>query len=323
MAVVSHPALSPEWSFPSPLNPFDAPTFSSHIELVDHTAPMGVVHQLHIKNKRRAHEIEWEDDDVVDRVDRVKKPKTSANDTVDPQQLHGNTQGPQTPPDPQATSTAQSPHIEQVISILVDALASPTPTTPPRERTATPSNSNSELEITVSISSNVPTTYPPSNLRLAPTSPLSESPNRRRFVRKVIGGSCAGRTEPSLTRWVLCKNHFLRYAIIPCPFGLWIFTKSNSVRSLDPTIQSSDWVQTLHEMGWEELHPFYQAQAAMRNAQDLASLSAFSRWIEDDFDYDGTEDCDGEWSDEEEEDGDMREDTWDSSIMFQLPEKLS
>lgn len=97
--------------------------------------------------------------------------------------------------------------------------------------------------------------------------------------------------------------------------------------------QSEEWVQNLHEMGWEELHPYFQAQAAAQSAQTFGTLSAFSRWIEDDFDYDGTEDIDGEWSDED-DDGDLPDDlpeetdngqtgVWDSGIVLQLPEKSS
>jgi hypothetical protein len=106
-----------------------------------------------------------------------------------------------------------------------------------------------------------------------------------------------------------------------------------SIRYLDPRTQSEDWVQTLHEMGWEELHPYFQAQAAAQSAQTFGTLSAFSRWIEDEFDYDGTEDMDGEWSDED-DDGDIQDlpeedigngqtDVWDSGVVLQLPEKSS
>lgn len=87
-------------------------------------------------------------------------------------------------------------------------------------------------------------------------------------------------------------------------------------------------------MGWEELHPYFQAQAAEQSAQTFGTLNAFSRWIEDDFDYDGTEDIDGEWSDEDDEDGEAQDDlpegngdsqtgVWDSGIILQLPEKSS
>lgn len=83
-------------------------------------------------------------------------------------------------------------------------------------------------------------------------------------------------------------------------------------------------------MGWEELHPYFQAQVAAQSAQALGTLSAFSRWIEDDFDYDGSEDIDGEWSDEDDdgempdemqEDGDGQTGVWDSGVVLQLPGK--
>ena len=193
MAVVSHPALSPEWSFPSPINPFDAPTFGSHIDL-DHTS----VHHIPIGHKRCAHEIDWDDEELGQRVDsRAKKAKTSQCHSVEPHQLHRESASPAV----QAPSTVPSPpQIEQVISIIVDALTSSTSTTS--------SGTPPDPPITV-LSSNVPV-KPTISSHPTPTSPLSNSPNRAPFVRKVIGGSCAGKTEPSLYRWVLCKNHFLR-----------------------------------------------------------------------------------------------------------------
>lgn len=189
MAVVSHPALSPEWSFPSPISPFDAPTFGS-IDL-DHSP----VHHIPIGQKRCSHEIDWDDEELGQRVDlRAKKAKTSTCNSVEPHQLHRESAAPAV----QAQSTTPSPpQIEQVISIIVDALTSGTSTTPPTTR---------DPPITV-LSSNVPVKSTSSSYP-TPTSPLS--PNRAPYVRKVIGGSCAGRTEPSLYRWVLCKNHFLR-----------------------------------------------------------------------------------------------------------------
>jgi hypothetical protein len=197
MAVVSHPALSPEWSFPSPINPFDAPTFSTHVDLEHTSAP-----HIPIVHKRRAHEIDWDDQDMGPRVEsRAKKAKTLPCLAVDPHQLHRDCD----PSTVQVTqSTTPSPPIEDVISIIVDALTSNVSTTQ-----TTPSNSPPpEAPITV-LSSTVPAKRI-SSTRAAPTSPLSESPNRIPFVRKVIGGSCAGKREPRLYRWVLCKNHFLR-----------------------------------------------------------------------------------------------------------------
>ena len=193
MAVVSQPALSAEWSFPSSVNPYDAPAFGPHIELADHTA----VHQLQVANKRRAHELEWDDEDSGERLDSsLKKSKKSMSRTVDPHQLHGENPAQGVPP------AAPPPHIEQVISILVDALTSSGPTPPMMALGCLP-----EPPITV-LSSTVPSSFPIP--RTVPTSPLSNCPNRAPFVRKTIGGSCAGKSEASLCRWVLCKNHFLR-----------------------------------------------------------------------------------------------------------------
>lgn len=193
MAVVSHPALSPEWSFPSPINPFDAATFTQHVDLEHTSAHIPIVH------KRRAHDIEWDDEDMGQRVEsRAKKAKTLPCLSVEPHQLHRDCDSSAIP------STTPSPPIEEVISIIVDALTSNVSTTQ-----TTPSNDPPpEPPITV-LSSIVPTARALST-RPTPTSPLSESPNRAPFVRKVIGGSCAGKREPHLYRWVLCKNHFLR-----------------------------------------------------------------------------------------------------------------
>lgn len=202
MAVVSHPALSAEWSFPTPINPFDAPSFNPHADL-DHTS----VHHIPIVHKRRAHEIDWDDEDLGQKVEsRAKKAKTSSCLSVEPHQLHRESVSPAAQAAP---LTSQSPQIEQVISIIVDALTSNTSTTE-----TTPSSAPSDPPITV-LSSNVPVTSV-SSFRSTPTSPLSDSPDRAPFVRKVIGGSCAGKTEPSLYRWVLCKNHFLRW-VLPVP----------------------------------------------------------------------------------------------------------
>jgi hypothetical protein len=192
MAVVS---LSPEWTFSSSIAHYDVPTYG--IELADHGA---VVHQSPTVTKRRTREVEWDDDGEVHA--KLKKARVSAAQAVEAHGLRKD----------HATSVAlptstQQPEIEQVISILVDALSSTRtllPATPPEdnskeaghpERIVLPSNSPSVQTPTFSV---------------RPTSPLSNSPDRVPFVRKVIGGSCAGKTEQSLCRWVLYRNHFLK-----------------------------------------------------------------------------------------------------------------
>ena len=109
--------------------------------------------------------------------------------------------------------------------------------------------------------------------------------------------------------------------------------RPSSVRCLDPTTQSSEWVQTLRDIGWEALHPFFHTEVApTQSSQTFGALSAFSRWIEDEFEYDGTEDADSEWSDDDDDDDDieMHNDdalenagrgVWDSGIVLQLPGK--
>ncbi|KAF8495324.1 hypothetical protein JB92DRAFT_1110667 [Gautieria morchelliformis] len=76
-----------------------------------------------------------------------------------------------------------------------------------------------------------------------PTSPLSDSSHRTPFVRKSVGGPCRGRTDPGLRRWVVSKNHI------------------EDIRSRHPSLRSSEWVEALHEMGWEHLHPTYMSQS--------------------------------------------------------------
>ncbi|KAF8511850.1 hypothetical protein JB92DRAFT_2931617 [Gautieria morchelliformis] len=344
MAVVSPAALSPDWPFPAPIGPFDAPAsasaFAAHLDLEHthtHTAAAHLVH-----HKRRAHEIDWDAEDALggQRAEgRAKKARTAPCPcaAVDPHQLHLDAMQAQAAPPP-----SSSPQMEQVISILVDALTSGTSTSTPSTQTQTPAPGTLPDPPVTVFSSPVPVpaaaTRSPgaSRTHTPPTSPLSDAPHRAPFVRKVIGGSCAGRTEPKLYRWVLCKNHFLR------------------VRYVDPTTQTDEWMQALHELRWAELHPYFQAQAAAaQNAQALGTLGAFSRWIEDDFDYDGTEDAgdgdgDAEWSDEDEDgelqgqdhdhdqdqDQDQGQDVhgeaaaadgqtgvWDSGVVLQLPGK--
>ncbi|KIJ27322.1 hypothetical protein M422DRAFT_37848, partial [Sphaerobolus stellatus SS14] len=148
--------------------------------------------------------------------------------------------------------------------------------------------------------------------RPKPTSALSGCSDRIPFTRKVIGGSCAGKTEPDLCRWTLTRNHFV------------------NVRYLDPTMQSKAWLQDLKRLGWEHAHPYYQARAAAEMTHTYGALTAFSGWVEDDFDYDGTEYMEGEYSDEEEEyeEGEIPEEhddvygqtrVWDSRVPLHLP----
>jgi hypothetical protein len=47
----------------------------------------------------------------------------------------------------------------------------------------------------------------PNPYKRLPTSPLSDSPHRAPFVRKVVGGVCAGRVDQGLQKWLLRKNH--------------------------------------------------------------------------------------------------------------------
>ncbi|KAF8511852.1 hypothetical protein JB92DRAFT_350704 [Gautieria morchelliformis] len=313
MAVVSPAALSPDWPFPAPIGPFDAPAsasaaaFAAHLDLEHthphthtHTAAAAAAHLVH--HKRRAHEIDWDAEDALDRQraeGRAKKARTAPCPcaAVDPHQLHLDSVPPAVAVQMQAQATpppSPSPQMEQVISILVDALTSGTSTPSTQTQTTAP-GALPDPPLTV-LSSPLPVPAAATGSRspgasrthTPPTSPLSDAPHRAPFVRKVIGGSCAGRTEPKLYRWVLCKNHFLR------------------IRYVDPTTQTDEWMQALHELGWEELHPYFQAQAAAaaQNAQTLATLGAFSRWIKDDFDYDG--DGDAEWSDED-EDGELQD----------------
>lgn len=49
--------------------------------------------------------------------------------------------------------------------------------------------------------------------RRAPTSPLCGLPNRAPFVRKRVGGSCSGKVDTGLQRWVIQKNFAHEYAI--------------------------------------------------------------------------------------------------------------
>ncbi|KAF8574569.1 hypothetical protein K439DRAFT_1624222 [Ramaria rubella] len=87
-----------------------------------------------------------------------------------------------------------------------------------------------------------------------PTSPLSDSSVRTPFVRKSVGGGCRGRLEPGLKKWVLCKNHVQ---------------------------ESSEWIEALHEMGWEHLHPTYAALSQQTfNALDAFPTSDSLEWIE-------------------------------------------
>ncbi|GJJ13773.1 hypothetical protein Clacol_008030 [Clathrus columnatus] len=169
-------------------------------------------------------------------------------------------------------------------------------------------------------SSSLPLTLPPLPLssrtrarplkaQTTPTSPLSGLANRAPFVRKMfaISEACAGRTEQKLGRWVLAKNHFL------------------SVRCLDPRTQNIEWQQSLRNIGWEPLHPFFQAQAEAEAEFEAAAAAAsssssstttissmtspfdpLSAWIEDDFDGEFSSEYDEEveeedcWSDEDE-----------------------
>ncbi|GJJ08734.1 hypothetical protein Clacol_002953 [Clathrus columnatus] len=93
-------------------------------------------------------------------------------------------------------------------------------------------NKKAKLELTSSEA-----VKPLSPYQRRPTSPLAQSPHRQPFVRKQVGGHCHGRVEPSLQRWVLYKNHI--------------------DESYSPCYRTAEWIETLHEMGWENLHPSY------------------------------------------------------------------
>lgn len=181
MALVS-PVLSQEWSF---VSSFDTPNYS--IELADRSP---AIHST----KRRARDIEWDQGDEAIRGEvRTKKAKTSLGLSVDSHQLR------------KETETTPQPPLEQVLSIIVDALTH----TCKSSSSASASISPELSQPTVSI---LAPAQPPRRklIRPTPTSPLSDCPGRAPFARKTIGGSCAGKTEPDLCRWVLSRNHFLK-----------------------------------------------------------------------------------------------------------------
>lgn len=109
---------------------------------------------------------------------------------------------------------------------------------------------------------------------------------------------------------------------------------NHSIRCLDPRTQSVEWQQSLRTIGWEPLHPYFQAQAeAELEAASSRQYDALSEWIEDDFDADFETDCgvegDEDWSDEDEEDGEFvlprqscfngpHTDVWDSGVSLTL-----
>ncbi|KIJ50885.1 hypothetical protein M422DRAFT_244833 [Sphaerobolus stellatus SS14] len=72
-----------------------------------------------------------------------------------------------------------------------------------------------------------------------PSSPLCGLPERAPYIRRQIGGSCHGRVDPGIQRWVLEKN-LLR-----------------DIQTSRPSQRSSEWIETLHEMGWEHYNPSY------------------------------------------------------------------
>jgi len=331
MAVVS-PVLSTEWPFSSSIGPFDAPTYG--LEFADHTPLVG-----HTSNKRRVRDAEWDTEDDAIRGDlRTKKAKTTVSSgasssclSVDPQQLQ-NDHTTTTPIVMSASGSHQAP-LQQVLSILVDALTSTckssssstsasisasTPATvssEPQQQIVLSSTTISEPLTPVTATTTRATATVPSQrqrpffVRPRPTSPLSDCEDRAPYVRKIVGGACAGKIEPSLCRWVLIRNHF------------------TDVRHLDPPTQPKEWLRQLKRLGWEHAHPYYQLKAQQEMLDAYGPIDPFANWVEDDFDYDGTD-----WSDEEEgEEGEIIEDrdpvhgqtgVWDSGVPLQLPYKV-
>ena len=52
-----------------------------------------------------------------------------------------------------------------------------------------------------------------------------------------------------------------------------------SIRSFHPSLRSSEWVEALHEMGWEHLHPTYTSQSQHTSGALDACSNPFNEWI--------------------------------------------
>lgn len=147
-------------------------------------------------------------------------------------------------------SASVAPKMERVLMFLVDALTNvctptpnassssfpspssplllpaPAPSAPLNSEAEDPSKSGHDTVLSAEESENQdvvssPILPPREQARVrplkslaSPTSPLSDVEDRAPYVRKTfpVREACAGRTEQKLGRWVLAKNHFLRYA---------------------------------------------------------------------------------------------------------------
>lgn len=173
-----------------------------------------------------------------------------------------------------------------------------------------------------------------------PTSPLSDCQYRAPYVRKTFVVRQTTDRNENLGRWVLAKNHFL------------------SVRCKDPRMQSTEWLDSLRGIGWEAIHPYFQAQAeaefeaaaaaAHRNYhtqqqqqqyryrhQHQQLNNTLAEWIEDDIDVDAAEyehegggggeyvgeGDDGYWANEEEDDDDEDDDEDDVDVEEEVGEE--
>lgn len=52
-----------------------------------------------------------------------------------------------------------------------------------------------------------------------------------------------------------------------------------SVRSSQPSLRSSEWIEALHEMGWEHLHPTYILQSQQTIGEVDTCPNPFDGWI--------------------------------------------